>query len=131
VVPANSLTPGTVTLTATYVQTSDFAAATAQAKVVVTETPSVVVTPASTSVLESATLSVKVTVTAPVGTPTGTVTLTSKGYTSAVTTLSAGAATIIVPANTLAVGSTTINATYSGDTNDTTATGAATVTVSN
>ena len=131
VVPANSLSPGTVTLTATYVQTSDFAAATAQAKVVVTETPSVVVTPASTSVLESATLSVKVTVTAPVGTPTGTVTLTSKGYTSAVTTLSAGAATIIVPANTLAVGSTTINATYSGDTNDTTATGAATVTVSN
>jgi len=47
--------------------------------------------------------------------PTGTVTLSGGSYTSAATALSAGSATINIPANTLSVGSYTFKATYTPD----------------
>ena len=49
--------------------------------------------------------------------PTGTVTLTTGSYISAATTLSAGNATIIIPAGTLIVGSNNLTISYSGDSN--------------
>lgn len=63
-------------------------------------------------------------------TPTGTVTLSSGTYTSAATTLSSsGGATITIPANTFAAGSVTLTASYSGDSNYTTATGTESLTI--
>jgi hypothetical protein len=49
--------------------------------------------------------------------PTGTVTLTTGSYTSAATTLSAGGATITIPAGTLIAGENLLNISYSGDNN--------------
>jgi hypothetical protein len=48
-------------------------------------------------------------------TPTGTVTLSSGSYTSAATALSAGGATISIPAGSLAVGGETLTASYTPD----------------
>lgn len=94
-------------------------------------TPSVSVTPPTSSITTAQTLSIKVSVSSGTGnpTPTGTVTLTSGGYTSAATALNGGSATIVIPADTLAVGTDTLTATYSGDTNDLTNTGTASATV--
>jgi hypothetical protein len=94
-------------------------------------TPTVSVTPPTSSITTAQTLSIKVSVSSGTGnpTPTGTVTLTSGGYTSAATALNSGSATIIVPADTLAVGTDTLTATYSGDSNDLTNTGTASATV--
>jgi hypothetical protein len=63
-------------------------------------------------------------------TPTGTVTLSGGGYMSAATPLASGAATITIPAKSLAAGSNTMTATYSGDTVYGSATGTAAFTVS-
>jgi hypothetical protein len=94
-----------------------------------TTTPTVTVTPASSSIAASASLSVTVAVSGSSGTATGTVTLSSGSYTSPATTLSGGAATILIPANSLPVGSDTLTASYSGDSNYNSASGAASVTV--
>jgi hypothetical protein len=48
--------------------------------------------------------------------PTGSVTLTGSGYSSAITPLAAGSATITVPANSLSAGTDTLTATYTPDT---------------
>jgi len=55
--------------------------------------------------------------------PTGTVTLTSTGFTSSPTALSAGAVSLTIPANSLPSGSNTVVASYSGDPNYPSATG--------
>jgi hypothetical protein len=57
------------------------------------------------------------------------VTLTSGSYTSTATTLTSGRATINVPAGSLATGTDTLTAAYSGDNNYSTATGDTSVTV--
>ena len=98
-------------------------------------TPSVTVTPSALSVTTAQTLSVTVAVNGGTGypTPTGTVTLTGGGYTSAATTLSSGNAVISIPAGSLATGSDTLTADYTPDTSSSTiynsATGSALVTV--
>jgi hypothetical protein len=94
-------------------------------------TPTVTVTPAASSITMAQALNVTVTVSGGTGNPTstGTVTLTSGNYSSGATTLSNGSATINVPAGSLAVGTDTLTATYSGDGNYSTATGANSVTV--
>ncbi len=88
----------------------------------------VTVTPASSSVAVNQALSVGVSVSGS-GTPTGTVILSSGGYTSSSQTLSGGAVTIGIPANSLTVGTATITATYSGDSKNNSSTGTGTVTV--
>ena len=92
-------------------------------------TPTVTVTPAHSTITTAQTDQVTVTVSGSSPTPTGTVTLTSGSYNSGPTTLSGGSASITIPAGQLAVGSDTLTATYSGDTNYNGNTGTAPVTV--
>jgi hypothetical protein len=94
-------------------------------------TPAVTVTPSSSSITTLQALDVTVTISGGSGnpTPTGTVKLTSGSYTSPATTLSGGSATINIPAGSLAIGTDTLTATYSGDSNYNAATGSGSVTV--
>jgi hypothetical protein len=92
-------------------------------------TPTVTVTPASSSIDSGQSLAVSVTVAGSGGTPTGTVTLTSGSYTSSAATLASGAASITIPANSLAAGTDTLSVSYGGDGNYAQATGSASVTV--
>jgi len=101
-----------------------------------TSTPTVTVTPASTNITtaQSDTVTVKVTGTAGGPTPTGTISLIGGNYTSATLPLSGGSVTFTIPAGTLAVGSTTVNAVYTPDTASSTTygvgAGSASITVS-
>ena len=131
-IPAGSLAVGTDTLTATYSGDSNYSTATGATSVTVTlPTPTVTVTPSSSSITTEQALNVTVTISGGSGnpTPTGTVKLTSGSYTSAATTLSGGTATINIPAGSLAVGTDTLTATYSGDSNYSPASGTNSVTV--
>jgi len=129
-IPADKLTVGTDTLTASYSGGGNYAAAAGKSAITVTKlTPTVTMTPASTSIARAVSLSVKITVKATAGTPTGTVTLAGGGYTSTATTLANGVATIVIPADKLTVAADTLTATYSGDANDNTASGHVAVTV--
>jgi hypothetical protein len=94
-------------------------------------TPLVTVTPASSNITTVQTLSLTITVTAASSdpAPTGSVTLTSGGYSSVPTGLINGSATISIPAGSLAAGSPTVTASYSGDTNYFAITGIASVKV--
>jgi hypothetical protein len=82
-------------------------------------TPTVTVTPSLSSVTTAQALTATVAVSGGSGnpTPTGSVTLSGGGYISAATTLSSGSATINVPAGSLAVGSDTLTASYTPDSN--------------
>jgi hypothetical protein len=98
-------------------------------------TPTVTMTPGQSSINSAQSLSVGVAVSGGSGNPipTGSVTLSGGGYTSAATTLTAGSATINIPAGQLAVGSDTLTATYTPDSGSSStyngATGTAQVTV--
>jgi hypothetical protein len=134
-IPAGSLAIGTDTLTAIYSGDGNYSKATGANSVTVTEaallTPTVTVTPSASSITTAQALNVTVAVSGGSGNPTttGTVTLTSGSYTSAVTTLNDGGATINIPAGSLAVGTDTLTVSYSGDSNYTSATGVNSVTV--
>jgi hypothetical protein len=80
-------------------------------------TPTVTASPSSSSITRVQALSVAVTVSGGSGNPapTGSVTLTGGGYSSAAATLSGGSATINIPAKSLAVGSDTFTVSYSPD----------------
>jgi hypothetical protein len=80
-------------------------------------TPTLTVTLSSTSTTTTQSLNVTVAVSGGSGNPipTGAVTLTSGGYTSASTALSGGAATITIPAGSLVVGTDTLTLTYTPD----------------
>ena len=82
-------------------------------------TPSVTVSPGLSSITTTQALSVTVVVNGGGSNPaaTGSVTLTSGSYTSAATTLSSGSATILIPAGSLALGSDTLTASYTPDSN--------------
>jgi len=94
-------------------------------------TPTVTVTPNPTSITTAQALSVTVAVSGGNGnpTPTGSVTLTSGSYTSAATSLSSGSATISIPAGSLATGTDTLTASYTGDSNYSAKTGTAPISV--
>jgi len=133
-IPANTFTVGgVVTLSAVYSGDSTYLSESGSAKVTVTLIvvliPTLKVTPASTTVDSNASLSVAATVTGAGVTPTGTVTLTGGGYTSAAGTLSSGSFTFTIPAGSLNAGSDTLTVSYSGDGNYNSGTGTATVTV--
>jgi hypothetical protein len=120
-IPADSLVAGTDTLTANYTpdlaSSSTYNSASGSNSITVNPliTPSVKVTPGASSITTAQSLQVTVAVTASSGTPTGSVVLTSGSYTSAATTLSAGSASITIPAGKLATGSDTLTATYTPD----------------
>ena len=134
-IPAGSLAIGTATLTATYSGDGNYSKATGANSVTVTEaallTPTVTVTPSASSITTAQALNVTIAVSGGSGnpTPTGTVTLTSGSYSSAVTTLNNGSATINIPAGSLAVGTDSLTSTYSGDSNYSLASGVNSVTV--
>jgi hypothetical protein len=75
-------------------------------------TPTVKVTPASSSVTTAQSLKVTMAVSGSKGTPTGSVILSSGSYTSASTALTSGSTSITVPAGSLSVGSDTLTAKY-------------------
>jgi len=136
-IPANRL-PGTTagesdTLTASYAGDAVYAAGTGTATVDVTQltllTPTVTVSPASLTLSSNTSLSVAVTVGGAGVTPSGTLTLSGGGYTSAAKQLVNGSYTFTIPANSLTAGSDNLTVTYDGDTNYGTGTGIATVTV--
>jgi hypothetical protein len=85
--------------------------------------PNILVTPSSSTLTwaqaQSQALSVAMVATGGTGNPvpTGTVTLTTGNYRSAVTALSGGNATISIPPGTLTTGFNTLNVSYSGDSN--------------
>ena len=110
---------GTHQVDASYPEDSSFSGSISATTGVIAQQvkPTVTVTPASSSINTSQALSVTIAVSAASNDPiaTGTVTLTSGSYSSAKTGLSNGSATIIVPAGSLAIGTATLTAGYSGD----------------
>jgi sugar lactone lactonase YvrE len=92
-----------------------------------TSTPTVTVTPSSSSITTAQTDAITVTVVGKSGgpTPTGTISLVGGNYTSATVSLSGGSASFTLPAAALAVGSTTLNAVYTPDTASSTTYGVA------
>jgi trimeric autotransporter adhesin len=94
-------------------------------------TPAVTVSPAKSAIATTDTLSVAVSVSGGTSTATGTVTLSSGSYSSLATSLATGAATIVVPAGKLPVGTQTLTASYSGDSNFNSASGTGSVKVGN
>jgi hypothetical protein len=129
-IPANSLTLGTDTLTATYIGDSTYGGNTGIAQVTVNALPkpTVTVSPVSNTIIVNQSLSVPVTVSGTSGTATGNVTLSGGGHTSS-QSLSAGSTTFLIPANSLTVGTDTLTATYIGDPNYSGNTGTAQVIV--
>jgi hypothetical protein len=79
------------------------------------KTPTVKVTPSSSRITTAQSLTVKVDVSGGSGTPTGSVKLTSGGYTSAPAKLSGGGAMIDVAAGSLAVGTDKLTVSYTPD----------------
>lgn len=133
-IPANSLSGGADTLTVSYSGDSYYTLGSGQASInIVTTalvTPTVTVTPASTTIDSGQSLKVTVGVTGSSATPTGSITLKSGSTSLGTGTLdTTGSTSITVAANTLSVGNDTLTATYSGDANYATYTGSATVTV--
>jgi subtilase family serine protease len=117
-VPAGDLVIGTNdTLTVTYSGSSTYATATASYTTLTVTglTASVTASPSATSINSNQTVTVTGKVSGAGGTPTGTVTLTGGGYTSAATTLSGGSYSILIPYNSLSAGSDTLTVTYSGN----------------
>jgi hypothetical protein len=140
VVLAGALTAGSGTLTATYTPdtagSAIYNSAMGAAPVTVNlAVPTVSVTPGSSSIVSSQSLQVTVAVSGGSGvlTPSGSVTLSGGGFTSAATTLASGSVQITVPANSLSTGNITFTASYTPDTSSsptyTSATGTASVTV--
>ncbi len=120
-----SLAIGSDTLTATYTpdvaSSACYGSSTGSVQVVVTTpaktTPTVSVTPSTSNITTAQALTVTVTVSAGMGNPapTGAVTLTGGGYTSAPTALSSGGVSINIHAGSLVVGSDTLTASYAPD----------------
>jgi hypothetical protein len=123
-VPAGSLAAGTATLSAAYspdnASSSTYASASGTGAVTVTQviTPTVTVTPQSSTIAASAQLPVTIAVSGGNGAPTatGSVTLSSGGYTSSSINLTGGSASITIPSYKLAIGSNTLTAVYTPDT---------------
>ncbi len=136
-IPGNTLTAGTVTLTASYNGDTNYAKTSNTAQVTVIQatllTPTVTVTPASQTLNSEGAFTVTVTVAGSGATPTGAVTLASGAYNSGSQTLANGSFQFTIGAanqqTPLAAGADTLTATYSGDGNYATGTNTAQVTV--
>jgi hypothetical protein len=142
-VPARTLAAGTDTLTVNYAPDTASAANYNNAAGSATEivlpiaktSPALIVTPSPNQVLTTQALTVTVALHGGIGnpSPTGTVTLSGGGFTSAAITLNGGSAAIPIPAGALSMGTDTLTANYTPDVAGgetyTNATGASTVTV--
>ena len=139
---AGSMAAGSDTLSATYTPdtagSAVYAGATGSTSSPVTvgkATPTVTVSPSASSITTAQALAVTVGVSGGTGNlmPTGSVTLSGGGYTSAAATLNNGSASINIPAGKLATGSDALTASYTPDSSSSStysaATGAATITV--
>jgi hypothetical protein len=131
----SSLAVGSHSITVSYAGDTNYSPVTSTpVSITVTLVPATVaLSPASASFYAGLAQPVTISVSGVSGkpTPTGTITLSNgAGYTSAATALSAGSAAITIPVNSLANGSNTITAAYSGDTNYGAANGTATYVVS-
>jgi hypothetical protein len=94
-----------------------------------TPTVTATATPASIAVNQSDSVTVTVAGSTGLATPTGTVTLTGGGFTSAAQNLVDGSCTLVIPANSMSAGTDTLIISYSGDSNYASASGTVTVTV--
>lgn len=132
-IPAGSLAVGTGAITVSYSGDTNYSPATKGATVTVTAvilpTPAVTVNPSASTLSANQSLTVATTVAGSSGTPTGTVTLSGGGYTSATQTLASGASSFTIPAGSLSVGTDTLTVSYSGDATYTSASNTAAVTV--
>jgi len=118
-IPAGSLSVGSDTLTAKYTpdasSSSTYLSASGTATVTVTQAtnaPKVTVTPEETTHPYAQNLIVTATVSGAGGTPTGSVVLSSGGFTSSSVGLGNGSATFYLQAGSLAEGSDTLTVTY-------------------
>jgi hypothetical protein len=121
-IPAGSLAAGANILTAKYTPdpgaSETYTSASGTLSVTVNQpatTPIVTVTPASGSITTATSLGVTIAVSGANGTPTGSVVLSGGIYTSTAIALSAGSATITIPAGSLTAGSDTLAARYTPD----------------
>ena len=142
-VPARMLAAGTDTLMVTYAPDTTSAAnynnatgsATETVQPIAKTSPTLIVTPSPKQISVKQPLTVTVALNGGLGnpSPTGTVTLTGGGFTSAAITLNGGVASIPIPAGSLSLGSDTLTANYTPDAAGgqtyTNATGASSVTV--
>jgi hypothetical protein len=97
-----------------------------------TPTVTVTATPSSVTLGSSSTVSIQVTVSGSDGTPTGSVSFSGGGYSSASEALTSGTYTFSVPASSFTtVGSDPLTASYSGDTNYNSGSGTGSITVNN
>lgn len=123
VMTAGSLAAGTDTLTVSYTPdtaaSSRYKSASGTASVTVTmpslPVPTVTVIPASSSITTAQALTVSVSVGGSNGTPTGSIVLSSGIYSSSMTVLVSGSASIALPAGLLPAGSDTLTVTYTPD----------------
>jgi hypothetical protein len=132
IVPPDWLPVGNDTLALTYSGDYNNNAVTISPSIIVSKiNPSMNLTPIGNSFPANQSLNVQVQFifVSYVGSPTGTVTLTSGSYNSGPVSLAAGMATFTIPANSLAVGTDTLTVAYSGDSNFSASTGTASVTV--
>jgi hypothetical protein len=124
-IPAGSLAIGTDTITASYTPDSASAALYGSSSGTVSVTvsapaelaPAITAKPSSTSITTAQALTIAVGITGGSGNPipTGSVTLTGGGYSAAPMSLANGAATINVPAGSLATGVDALTVSYSPD----------------
>ena len=122
---------GPSTVTATYLGDSNYTGGSGTGIVNLFAGTSIQFSPSAPTIPTNQALTTTVTVSGNpnFGTPTGTVTL-SGGFASPATQLVAGVASFTIPANTFAVGSETLTASYSGDANYSPSTSSETVSVS-
>jgi len=128
-IPAYSLAAGADTLTIGYGGDTNYAQTTGTASITVSKlTPAVAVTPSPATVGANAKVNVEFSVTGAGHTPTGSVQL-SGGGASGTCTLTNGACGLALSSNTLANGTDTLTANYSGDPDYAAAVGSASLTV--
>jgi streptogramin lyase len=115
-IPAGRLSAGTDTLLVTYSGNSIYSASSGTKSITVTKSAAILaVNPASTRVSTTSGLSISLKVVGAGASPTGAVTLSGGGYTSAAATLAGGRVTVAIPSNSLTIGLDSLMATYSGD----------------
>jgi len=132
-IPAGSLAVGADTLKASYTGDTNYTSGTASTPVTVTLLmPTVSVTSSAQTITTAQALTITIAVAGASGqpTPTGSVTLSSGTYSTAATALASGSATVSIPAGSLAAGTDTISAAYTGDSNYATGSGTTSVIVS-
>jgi surface antigen len=136
-IPADTLSPNSsYLLTATYSGDNNYDSATGTGSVTVNPAtkaiPVVMLAPSSSTIASTQSLTEAITVSSSSSgpTPTGSVMLSAAGFVSSAAPLTNGSASIIIPGSTFAPNSSyQLTATYSGDTNYSSATGTGSVTV--